>query len=266
MNANALQKAGAASALVLLVAALGACGGGGGGSGDSGNGPGDTPPPAALAQGLFTGTLTGSASTQFQMLALENGDIWALYGVPSGASFVVRGFVQGSTTRIGTSVSSASIRDFGSDPAPTGTLSGTITTDAVNGLINFSGSQVSFSGSRPASTTYEYDVPANLALVTGNWTLAALDGTTATVTIAPNGSFTGNNAGCLFSGTATPRASGKNVFDIVATSDGAPCREPGSTATGIAVTYLLPNSTTRELVVAVVNGARTSGNAFFGVR
>jgi hypothetical protein len=111
-----------------------------------------------------------------------------------------------------------------------------------------------------------YNTPANLAQITGAWTLSALDGTSADVTIAPGGSFTGANAGCSISGTIEPRASGKNVFDVSVTSGGAPCAAPGTTSTGIAVTYLLPGSTARQLVVAGVNAARTAGNAFFGVR
>jgi hypothetical protein len=56
------------------------------------------------------------------------------------------------------------------------------------------------------------------------------------------------------------------VFNVSVTSGPAPCLEPGTLATGVAVTYLLPNGTSRELVVAGVNASRTAGNAFFGVR
>src|SRR4051812_11657057 len=63
--------------------------------------PSRTAPTPTIAQGFYTGTLTGSTSSQFQLLALENGDVWSLYGNPSGSSFAVRGFVQGPTTRNG---------------------------------------------------------------------------------------------------------------------------------------------------------------------
>ncbi|HEU0189448.1 MAG TPA: hypothetical protein VFQ97_05570 [Gallionella sp.] len=85
------------------------------------------------------------------------------------------------------------------------------------------------------------------------------------MTIATNGSFTGSSGGCLFSGTFTPRASGKNIFDFTTTFGAAPCTLPGQTATGIAINYLLANGT-RQFVVAGVDTGRTVGTAVFGVR
>jgi hypothetical protein len=224
------------------------------------------PTAPVIVQGLYTGTLTNSTSTQFELLSLENGDVWALYGVPSGALFVVRGFVQGSTVRSGTSVSSSSIKDYGLNPAPTGTLSGTITTSAVSGSIAFSGTAHSFAGSPPTSSSYTYDTPAVLSQVVGSWSLSALDGTATNVTVASNGTFSGTNAGCAISGTVRPRSSGKNVFDVSVLSGPSPCLAPGTTSTGIAITYLLPNSNVRQLIVAGVNSSRTTGNVYFGTR
>jgi hypothetical protein len=224
-------------------------------------------PASVIAQGLYTGTVTGSrTSTAFQMLSLENGDIWALYGDQTGASFVVDGFIQGPTTRSGSNVTSSSIKDFGSNPAAAASVNGTLTSTSASGTLTSNGTAMTFSGTVASNSNYVYDTPASLAQIAGAWTLAALDGTSATVNISSGGGFTGNNAGCAIAGSITPRASGKNVFDVTVTSGAAPCREPGTTATGIAVSFLLPNSTTRELVVGGVNAGRTAGNAFFGVR
>ncbi len=80
-------------------------------------------PSTVLAEGLYAGTLNGSTSnTSFQMLALENGDVWALYGdTAGGGSFVVNGFVQGPTSRTSTSFSSSTVKDFGFNPAAAST-------------------------------------------------------------------------------------------------------------------------------------------------
>jgi hypothetical protein len=223
-------------------------------------------PTPAIVQGFYTGSLTGSTSSQFQLLALENGDVWSLYGNPSGSTFAVRGFVQGPTTRSGSAVSSNAIKDFGFNPAPTGVLTATATTAAVSGTLAFNGSSFSFSGTPPAASAYDYNRAANLAEIAGAWTLTGLDGTITSVNIASNGSFTGSSGACTISGTMSVRPSGKNVFNVSVAYGGAPCATPGTVATGIAVTYLLTNSTTRELVVAGVNSARTAGNAYFGFR
>jgi hypothetical protein len=222
--------------------------------------------PPAVVQGLYSGTLTGSTSTNFQLLALENGDVWSLYGTPSGASFRVRGFIQGPTARNGSAVSSSSVKDFGFDRALAGSLAGTLTATTVGGTVTFSTGAVTFSGTAVPTGTYNYNAAATNSQVAGTWTLSALDGTSATVSVGTNGSFTGNNAGCAITGTILPRASGKNVFDVSVTSGPAPCFAPGTTSTGIALTSVLADGTTRQLIVAGVNAGRTAGNAFFGVK
>ena len=228
---------------------------------------GPATPAAALAEGLYTGTITGSpTSTQFEMLALENAEVWALYGNMSGSTFVVKGFVQGPTSRNGTSFSSTSVKDFGFNPAVSGSTTGTITTASVSGTMSSNGAAMSFSGSAPATSGFTYNTPAVLGQITGTWSLTGLDGTLATVNITSSGNFTGNNAGCSISGTVTPRPSGKNVFNVTVTSGPSPCLAPGGVYNGIAVSYVIPSSGARQMVVAAVNALRTAGTAFFGIR
>lgn len=98
-----------ASALCGLT--LAACGGGGGGSTSSATtGP--------TAEGAYTGTLSGSSSSDFQLLILESGDYWGLYGDEVGDTFYVAGLIQGSGTSRNGSFSSSNARDYGViDPA-----------------------------------------------------------------------------------------------------------------------------------------------------
>lgn len=251
----------------LFAITLAACGGGG-----SGGTPVTTaapaPAPAAPVQGAFQGALTGSTSSQFQLLALDNGAFWAMYGIPSGNEFLVRGFIQGTATQSNGSLASTDVKDFGTNPPLAGNMTGSISATTISGAVGTTSGSVGFNGTAitPANSTYDYNTAANLTSITGSWALSGLDGTTAVVTIGTNGAFSGSNAGCSISGTIVPRASGKNVFDVSVVSGTSPCLAPGSTSTGIAVTYLLTGSTTRELIVAGVNGARTSGGGFFGTR
>jgi hypothetical protein len=55
----------------------------------------------------------------------------------------------------------------------------------------------------------------------------------------------------LFSGTATPRSSGKNVMNVSVTFGAAPCALPGQTATGIAINYTIAATNQKQLIVAV---------------
>jgi hypothetical protein len=222
--------------------------------------------PAVITQGVYSGSITGGPSTQFQLLALENGGKWAMYGNMSGSTFLVRGFVQADGTQSGTEFSSTAARDYGVNPAAVGTISGTITQTSVSGVATFAGVSRSFTGAPIVNATYDYNSAPSLQQVVGNWNLTGLDGTTATVAISGSGGFTGNNAGCSISGAVRPRPSGKNVFDVTVTTGPAPCQSPGTVLTGVGITYLVQGSSTRQLVVAVQNTGRTLGYGFSGTR
>jgi hypothetical protein len=90
-------------------------------------------------------------------------------------------------------------------------------------------------------------------------------GASVTANIASTGAFTTSSSGCLSTGTLTPRASGKNVFDLSVTFGAAPCVLANQTASGIAVSYLLSNGT-RQLILAGTNSSNTVGTAVFGTR
>ncbi|MEY4765555.1 MAG: hypothetical protein RI907_2228, partial [Pseudomonadota bacterium] len=109
----------------LVSVSLVACGGGGGG--DSNSAQPTSLAMDAAAEGVYGGTLSGSTGSDFQMLVLEDGTIWALYGVQTASAFSVYGFVQGNGTFSGGKFSSSNIKDFGLSPAIAGTASGTYT-------------------------------------------------------------------------------------------------------------------------------------------
>jgi hypothetical protein len=115
------------------------------------------------------------------------------------------------------------------------------------------------------SSFYVYDKPAALADVAGSWSGNFLDGTTGALTISATGAVSGTNNGCSYTGTATPRASGKNVFDVSITFGTGNCVLPGQKATGIGINYLL-SSGKREIIVGVLDSSKVLSALFFAQR
>lgn len=246
---------------MACASVLSACGGGGGSGAD-------TPAAIAAAEGVYGGTLTGSTSTAFQILVLENGDFWSMYGTQGASTFGVAGFVQGTGTSSGGSFTSTNSKDFGFVPALAASTSATYdpTARTISGALTATTGVVKFTGGPIAGSLYNYSTAAALSSVSGSWTTTSLTGERVALTISSSGSFTATSAlGCNFSGTAVPRASGKNVFNVSLTFGASPCALAGQPATGIAVAYPLASGQT-QLIVAVTDSARTVGSAVFGTR
>ena len=236
-------------ATVLASLTLVACGGGGDDS------PPPTPPVASTPEGVYGGKLTGSTSSDFEALFLENGEFWTLYGLSTPSAFFVSGFVQGSGTSNSGSYTSTNAKDFGFAPAMAGTLSATYNTTAktIAGTFSTPSGAVTFSGGPIPDSLYVYDKPATLSSVAGAWSTSSLTGESVAINVASNGAFTAaGSSGCRFSGTVTPRPSGKNVFNVALTFGPAPCALPGQTGTGIAITYPLANGQSQLVVVSVI--------------
>lgn len=248
------------SAIAVCVTGLVACGGGGSSSTSA------PLPAASAAQGVYQGTTSNSKTVD--VLVLEDGAFWEIYGVPSGSALAVQGIVAGpSTASNGTF--SASFNDFlspGNSPI-SGQASGTYLTGvSLNGTATENGLTTNFNLMAPVQSTYNYNTAANLASIAGSWSGGLLNGETATINIQSNGTFSGTSSlGCVFSGTATPRPSGKNVFNISLTFGASPCVAANQTVSGIGLTYPLTNNT-NQLIVGLVNPSQTLATAFFAQR
>lgn len=238
---------------------LAACGGGGGGGGDSA-------PAGPTAEGVYGGTLSGSTSSEFQMVVLEDGSYWAIYGTTSANVLYVRGFMQGSgNSNNGTFTGNA--RDFGFAPAATGSVTAQYTaTPTIVGAVTTGTQVVNFNGGAVADSTYVYAKPASLTDIAGSWFLGLSNGEALPITVSSTGAITGtSSAGCRITATATPRASGKNIFNLTLTFGAAPCALPGQTASGIAITYPLTSGGS-QLGVAVIDSTQAFGLAGFANR
>lgn len=241
----------------LGALALTACGGGGG----------DPPTAAVSAEGGYAGTLTGSSSSAFRVLVLEDGQYWALYGTDSGGTLFVNGLIQGQGTTGNGTFTSSNLRDFGYQPALAGTLNATfVSGTSISGSATINGQVVGLNGTTSQAGSISYNTPATISSVAGQWSLSSTSGGTISLNIASDGAFTATGSnGCQISGTVVPRASGKNVLNVSLTFGPAPCGLPGQQAAGIAVRSTLPTGGA-QLTVAVIDSTRTYGSAAFGKR
>jgi hypothetical protein len=149
---------------ISTTALLAACGGAGGGGASSSNSQ-----TSASAEGVYGGTLTGSNSNAFQMLVLENDELWTMYGIQSTSGFIVSGFLQGQGQYSNGGYTSGNLRDFGYIPALEGTANASYnaTAKTITGSTTFSGTNVIFNGGPISGSLYNYASAANVSTVAG---------------------------------------------------------------------------------------------------
>jgi hypothetical protein len=267
-----------AATTTIFSALLAGCGGGGGGGGTNGASPtsaasptsGASPTTAAIvsasAEGVYEGSISNGRS--HTTLILENDEFFTLYGSAlSGGGLAVSGFMQGTGKSVNGSFSSSDLRDFFPDgTAVAASLSASyVPKSSLNGSVTESSSAVTFTGTSPLKNSlYIYDTAANLSDIVGVWSMIDLQGSSVILSISTSGAFAGSANGCSFTGGITPRASGKNVFDVALTFGPSPCRLAGKPSSGIAVEYVSGGK--RQLLIAATDTTRTSGTAFLGQR
>jgi hypothetical protein len=256
---NFLKVMAAACALPVVLAG---CGGGGGGGSAAVSAPA---PVVGAAQGLYIGST--SDGREIDTIVLENDQFYTMYGHTVGSAFQVSGFVQGDgASNNGSFTSSNAVDSTSLNTRAAATINATYAAGVnLNGTIAESGGNVSFTSAPIAATLINYNAPAKLADIAGHWNVTSLRGFASTLDIAAGGAYTGTSSGCSMSGTFTPRASGKNVFDMTMSFGPAPCVMPGVTIKGMAIDYVI-TSGQRQLIVAGIDTARTGTAAFFGVR
>lgn len=255
-----------AAIAAITVTTLTACGGGGGDDAA----PAQPAPPTStipMPEGLFGGTTT--APSEFQMLVLEDGGFWAVYGTQAGPA----GFVQGTITGTPAVMLAADAKDFGASPATPANVRDLTYSNLANGGYSLGGSltsfgqRVVFNGESFQSLAYDYSQPASLSAISGGWALQTTLGEDVLLSILPSGAISarGAGSGCTMAGNVQPRASGKNVFNVSLTFGPAPCALPGQSAHGVVIAYPL-NGNRTQMVVTLVDASRSFGVAAGGVR
>lgn len=235
--------------VIGLAVLLAACGGGG----DSAS----STAPTVTAEGFWEGP--ASTGVTAALAVLETGETWGVY--TSSGSIV--GALYGTTTSSGTTLSGSG-KDFNipSRTVGSGTYSGTFVAKSSINVATSTGS--TFSGAYKAA----YEQPASLAAVAGTFVGTGVSGAspvqTVSVTISPSGSITvPGTLGCSAAGTATPRASGKNIFDVTMTFTGTACAL-GNGASTTGITYY--DATTGQILVMAMNAAKSDGFIYVGQR
>lgn len=236
-------------AVLGLTVLLAACGGGGDGASPT------APAPSVTAEGFWEGPASTGASGA--LAVLETGETWGVY--TSSGSIV--GALYGTTTSSGTTLSGSG-KDFNipSRSVGSGTYSGTFVAKSSINVATSSGS--TFSGTYKTA----YDQPASLAAVAGTFAGVGVSGTSPvqpiSVTISSSGAITvPASLGCSAAGTATPRPSGKNIFDVTVAFTGSTCAlGNGASTTGIA--YY--DTTTRRMLVMAMNATKSDGFIYVG--
>jgi hypothetical protein len=243
-------------ACVIGASLLAACGGGGGDD--------DNSPPTL--QGVWDTTLSPSGDTG-GALVLEDGTLWAF----SGPSTSIDALYQGVVNVNAGALSSANMRLFFTNTgqvANVGNVSGSLSANAFSLIGSTAAGTETVNATRsPADATYNYDTPAQLADVQGSWTGAFSTGDTGVVTVQANGSFSSTtSAGCSFTGTATPRASGKNVFNISLTFGPAPCLLPNVSGSGVALASRAAGGNPAALIVMATTNDRSAAAIYLALR
>jgi len=235
---------------LAAVLVLSACGGGGG----------DDATTSASVEGFWNGTT--STGTAVSLAVLENGETWGLYA----SSGYLAGALNGNTTTSGSGVSiSGTEFNFLTQTSNSGSYSGNVTAKETISISAPDGTK--FTGTYDPS----YDQPATLASVAGTYAGYAVTAEVAaqpsTVVIDVNGnvssSYVSGTLSCATTGTATPRASGKNVFNIQLTFTGNYCALGSGTVVNGVATY---DSVSRQLIAISLNGSKSDGLVFVGSR
>jgi hypothetical protein len=250
------------------------------GCGGHGDDRPDFNPDRSLAQGVYDGTIVYQDGTDLrfnqQTIVLENGEFFIVYGETIEDVYFVDGVLNGTgQIAVGTSdFYSYDLNDYffnrstnSLDAVYSGRLVATFSSGSFfNGSARQRDSFVDFAGTVPVASVYDYNVAANLANVTGDWIMSDLLGSTLTLNVTGTGSITGIYAnGCALSGTLTPRASGRNVFNATLRYGPTPCAQPNRSFSGVAIDYA-PSASVRALVVSGVTEDRTEGTALYGTR
>lgn len=225
----------------------------------------DTVVKTSAVQGGYTGKL--SNDRDITMLVLEDDQFYSIYGNLTNGSFAPKGFMHANGKASNGSFTASDLKDFATDgTAYLGSLSASYAAGAnLNGTVASGSSTITFTSAVIKSSLYNYGNAASTADINGNWTLSDLQGVAVDLKIGLDGGITASSGGCAVSGTVTPRASGKNVFDLALTFGAAPCRFANQTMKGIAINYLAASGK-RQLMLAAMDSARNNGVAYGGLR
>jgi hypothetical protein len=230
----------------------------------------------STAQGLYDGTIVYNNLLSFnqQTIVLETGEFFIVYGETLNNTFFVDGMLHGtgqisanSNTFYSYDLSDHFFRNNAINAVFNGRLTASFEPgNFFNGNARQQDSTADFQGAAPQAAVYTYNTAANLNDVIGDWVMIDLLGNQPTMSITAPGSFSGIYPnGCSFSGSLTPRLSGKNVFNMAITFGPTPCTQPNQSFSGVAFDYA-PSTQSRTLVMAGLTVSGDQATVLYGIR
>lgn len=255
-----MSKRSLTPALLTLIL-LAACGGGGGAADQpSGSGGSTEIKGSQSAEGYWSGT--SSTGTSIHMAILENGESWGIYTSTQGT--FVSGALQGQTQTDGAEMTgSGRTYSFATEGFSTGSLKAQVKTKSTlvtNSLVGFSATLIYNAG---------YDARATLADLTGRYLIFGRSDRDiiipSHVDINTQGVFSNLENGCTRLGQLTPRASGKNIFDMTVTFSGA-CTSFASGTRLQGIAFLDKSVTPHRLRSLSLNAEKTDGMVIIGTK
>lgn len=247
-----------ALSLVLLLAG---CGGGGGGNNSVATNLTGSP-----VQGIAQGPT--NMGTDMTAIILETGEFYNITSAGGLALLVDQGTLSSLSYAYSGTATEYTVATNATQT--NGIISGQfIPQSAITGTTVYNVYNVNLTQYTTFSATYLATdmTPASLAALAGSYVAPYyFGGPSVTMTISSGGSITGTNGSCTISGTATPRASGINVFNVSLTLGGTGCVPAGvGSASGVAA-LVTSSSGANRLYVATLNGAASAGFFWIGDR
>lgn len=225
--------------------------------------PEPQPAPVAknTAEGAYFGHLGGATpNNTFNLVVLENGEFWGLYGNSSRNNFYISAFIKGQGTSNNGRFTSSKAGDFGfTPPLPVTVQASYVAKESIQAEVSTVAGKVRLIGAAAIPSVYNYDKPAKLEAIQGKWSTISLEYERGSLTIQPSGTFSGEGAGCTYNGTIVPRPSGKNIYNVKL-KFGSNCAMPGEQAEGIGILskegLVVAGTAANGLVGTVVLGTR----------
>jgi hypothetical protein len=222
----------------------------------------------SAAEGAWTGT--DSWGNSFSLLVLVNGDYYSLYGANKPECFQLQGFDQGAPTLDGDTLKGVLTEYDNTNKPAKGTLDATLVAGSTikGSITNAAGTSSGTFSATPLSAKYpgyDYNATAYTSNVQSSWTVTSLNSNSEKVTINDKGVVTGSIKGCSFSGTVTPRSTGKNVLNMGLLFGPSPCELANKGLSGIAMDYDLGDGK-RQLHVALQDPIKAHGYSFSAQR
>ena len=217
---------------------------------------------STTAAGFYVGTL-GITNGNAQMLILNDGAYWMWIGTSDGTTTSIFGLIQsnaGSWTSTGYT-STAGV-DLFSNPQITnvGVAATYIAGTSLTGALSEGTASYSLALTVPSAVAYRYSDTPTLSKISGSYSL-----NNGILSVAATGNLTGQmSSGCTFAGTATPRTTGENAYNISITYGAAPCTSPNLQTSGIAL--LKTTTLGTQMLGAVTNSSKTLGEKFVGTK